>query len=277
MSWVVSTDMDGTLLNHSDYRWEPAKPYLEFLHQVEIPVILNTSKTFAEVSEWVRKLGILHPFVVENGSAIYCPKGYFSMELLADFPQQVTQDGDYDVIRLGVAVQQLLDFKQHHAPTVESLVECTLDRAIEITGLTPEEAKAAQQRYYTLPLVLEDEHALKHLHSSAQEAQLQLLSGGRFAHLMGQCDKGRAIQYLCELYSQQTKQKPIIVALGDSGNDRAMLAIADHAILVRNHQNGWLEMNGDSIYKTSQQAPEGWVEGIVEVLSNDFQKLKELT
>ena len=277
MAWVISTDMDGTLLNHHDYCWESARPCLEFLEQAGIPVILNTSKTFAEVKEWVQTLAINHPFIVENGSAIYCPKGYFSDTTLARAPEQVSREGDYNVIRLGAGIQDLLAFKQQHAPDVESLVECTLEAAVDLTGLAVDQALAAQDRYYTLPLVVDDATTLAKLVSAAEEAQLQVLSGGRFAHLMGLCDKGRAIQYFCALYCQQFDQRPSLIALGDSGNDRAMLAVADHAILVRNHNDGWLDMDGDTIYRTRQQAPEGWVEGIVEVLSIDFQTLKELT
>ena len=277
MAWVITTDMDGTLLNHDDYRWQAARPCLDILQQAGIPVILNTSKTFAEVEQWVNTLAINHPFIVENGSAIYSPIGYFTDDTLSTCVDQVRREGQYDVIRLGVEMPRLLQLKRNHAPNLESLVECTHERAIELTGLTEAEALAAQERYYTLPIVLTDDVALEPLITAAEAAQLQVLMGGRFAHLMGLCDKGKAIQSFCSMHAQQHQQHITLIALGDSCNDRAMLAVADHAILVKNHKDDWLDMNGDSIYKTRQQAPDGWVEGIVQVLSDDILNLKELT
>ncbi|MDB4298363.1 mannosyl-3-phosphoglycerate phosphatase, partial [bacterium] len=45
---VVVTDLDGTLLNHDNYRADEALPILACLAQLGIPVIANTSKTRAE-------------------------------------------------------------------------------------------------------------------------------------------------------------------------------------------------------------------------------------
>lgn len=42
---VISTDMDGTLLDHDSYDFASALPFLQQLSAVGIPDILNTSKT----------------------------------------------------------------------------------------------------------------------------------------------------------------------------------------------------------------------------------------
>ncbi len=276
MQWVITTDMDGTLLNHDDYRWQAARPVLDFLQQVHIPVILNTSKTLSEVKDWIERLAIDHPFIIENGSAIYCPKGYFkSSDAIRNTGR--SHQTVYDVIQLGESIDRLLEFKRRHAPDIESLVECSLGRAIEMTGLTREDAKAAQDRRYTVPLFTDDKDNLLLLEGKARDEGFQIVSGGRFSHLMGTCEKGRAIQHLCRLYEQQQDSDIGLIALGDSNNDRAMLEVADHPIVIRNHHDGWLDMPGERIYRTSQQAPEGWVEGIVQVLGTEFTKLKELT
>ncbi|MFB3153818.1 MAG: HAD hydrolase family protein, partial [Candidatus Acidiferrales bacterium] len=42
---IVFTDLDGTLLDHNNYRWEAARPALKQLRARRMPVILCTSKT----------------------------------------------------------------------------------------------------------------------------------------------------------------------------------------------------------------------------------------
>jgi len=75
-SWVVFTDLDGTLLDHSSYSFEAARPALEGLRARRIPVVPCTSKTRAEVEEIRTRLRNRDPFVVENGGAALIPAGW---------------------------------------------------------------------------------------------------------------------------------------------------------------------------------------------------------
>ena len=46
--WLVFTDLDGTLLDES-YSWDLAQPAIDLLRSASIPIILNSSKTVAEM------------------------------------------------------------------------------------------------------------------------------------------------------------------------------------------------------------------------------------
>ncbi|HHU7986588.1 TPA: HAD-IIB family hydrolase, partial [Escherichia coli] len=46
---LVFSDLDGTLLDSHSYDWQPAAPWLSRLHEANIPVILCSSKTSAEM------------------------------------------------------------------------------------------------------------------------------------------------------------------------------------------------------------------------------------
>jgi HAD superfamily hydrolase (TIGR01484 family) len=48
-SLLVFTDLDGTLLDHHTYSFEPALPALNSLKEKNIPLIICTSKTRAEI------------------------------------------------------------------------------------------------------------------------------------------------------------------------------------------------------------------------------------
>ena len=93
---VLFTDLDGTLLDHDTYSFEPAREALRALESEDIPVVFTTSKTRAEIEKWRRLTGNADPFISENGGAIFVPEGYFAGGFHYD-----RKDGGYLVIELG--------------------------------------------------------------------------------------------------------------------------------------------------------------------------------
>ena len=73
---LVFTDLDGTLLDHHNYNWQAAAPALQRLEDLGCPVILNSSKTVAEMVDLRAALNNPHPFIAENGAVIAIPNGY---------------------------------------------------------------------------------------------------------------------------------------------------------------------------------------------------------
>ncbi|MEP5979763.1 MAG: HAD-IIB family hydrolase, partial [Marinobacter alexandrii] len=74
---LIISDLDGTLLNHENYRWDDAAPALKRLDQSGIPLILNSSKTAPEIRKVRQELGNGAPFIVENGAAVVIPADTF--------------------------------------------------------------------------------------------------------------------------------------------------------------------------------------------------------
>jgi mannosyl-3-phosphoglycerate phosphatase len=81
MRTVVFSDVDGTLLDQDSYSWSAAKSAVEHLKQRNIPCVLVTSKTRAEVERLREQMGNNHPFIVENGGAAFVPRGYFPFQI----------------------------------------------------------------------------------------------------------------------------------------------------------------------------------------------------
>ncbi|MCO4797949.1 MAG: HAD-IIB family hydrolase, partial [Colwelliaceae bacterium] len=67
---LIFSDLDGTLLDHFTYQSTAANETIQQLKSANIPVILNTSKTFAEVKIILDELQLTTPFIIENGAAI---------------------------------------------------------------------------------------------------------------------------------------------------------------------------------------------------------------
>ena len=59
---LIFSDLDGTLLDHYSYQSTAAQPTLKQLHDANIPVILNTSKTLAELDIIRTELNLETPF-----------------------------------------------------------------------------------------------------------------------------------------------------------------------------------------------------------------------
>ena len=55
---LVFTDLDGTLLDHNDYGYGPALPALTELKARDIPLVLASSKTAAEIAPLHHDLGL---------------------------------------------------------------------------------------------------------------------------------------------------------------------------------------------------------------------------
>ena len=70
-SVVIFTDLDGTLLDRDTFKFDEIKDYIKSLINNGITIIPNTSKTNAELYNFIKELGINIPFITENGSAIH--------------------------------------------------------------------------------------------------------------------------------------------------------------------------------------------------------------
>jgi mannosyl-3-phosphoglycerate phosphatase len=48
-SLLVITDLDGSLLDHHTYSWQAAEAWLARLEEHEVPLVICSSKTAAEI------------------------------------------------------------------------------------------------------------------------------------------------------------------------------------------------------------------------------------
>ncbi len=271
--WLVISDMDGTLLNHHDYQVEAALPKLEQLEQSGIPVIFNTSKTFEELNDWVSLLNNKHPFIIENGSAIYIPENYFAEDILTKQDFNLKTESDYRIIITGTEILPIQNYLKTIKPEAINFTQCSLSQAIDITGLSEQEAKAAQARQFSVPLMFEDKTKQEAFSEKAKQDGFGILKGGRFLHILGLCDKCSSMQVLKDLYERSFKKTYGLIVLGDSQNDIAMLQQADIPVVVNSPSSDSIELDHANKIYTHNEAPEGWVEGVT--LALDFNKIKQ--
>ena len=226
--WLVVTDLDGTLLDHT-YDFSPAAPLLQRLEQLGVPVVPCTSKTAEEVEQFQAAAGLSSPYIVENGGAIHFPHPE-AWQLEA--PHQPAPGGGV-VVPLGwpsVRLRPLLDsLAAELGSQFFALEDLSLEELMARTGLSPEGAALAARRQWSVPFVVAEDQAIEAVESLAAARGLKVLQGNRFAHLIAPgSDKGLALGALRRADPQGRR----VLALGDSPNDTALLDGADHAVVV---------------------------------------------
>ena len=258
--WLVITDLDGTLLNHDSYHFDAAKKTIVDLQKRNIPVILNTSKTYAETITIRQMLDLADPFIVENGSCIYLPKNQF------DQPLAATSREDYWELVIGASKKKIDEILKSINLTEKNCIRlslCSIEQAVALTGLSDEQAAQAINREFSEPLIWQaGETTLLELQQQLKLHTMTTLQGGRFLHVIGDCDKGRATTRLIECYGYNVKT----IILGDSANDAAMLSVADISVIVNSPSNQQLRKLVSPDIQTKAAAPEGWQQAIKKVL-----------
>src|SRR3712207_5384235 len=114
---LVLTDLDGSLLDAETYSWSPARKALEALGRHQVPLVLVSSKTRTELEPLRFDLSHHGPFVVENGGAIFVPKGLFPFPL-----ESTVLRGPYQVLEIGVGYARLRTALKE----IEHLLGCRL-------------------------------------------------------------------------------------------------------------------------------------------------------
>jgi mannosyl-3-phosphoglycerate phosphatase len=268
MRYIVFTDLDGTLIDHDTYSYEAAKPAIEELKTRNIPLIFCTSKTRAEIEVYVRELESSHPFISENGGGIFIPMGYFE----ADHPVSRTE-GSYDVIELGTSYETLrhvlTGIRSHDGIRVTGFGDMDAREVSQDTGLDIESATLAKMREYDEAFKLEggEKEAVK-LAELITARGLNYTRGGRYWHILGDNDKGKAVNILTRLYRKDYGEIRT-AGLGDSLNDLPMLRAVDMPVLVQKHDGKHDPKIDDSVINRVEGiGPVGWNKAIMDILED---------
>ena len=265
---IVFTDLDGTLLDANNYEYTKALGAITILKEQEIPIIPCTSKTHLEVADIQKRIGILDPFIVENGSAVFFTQNYFNT---ADIISEVVDE--FQIFTLGRKYQDILQFfkgwkTRHNLPAI-GFHEMSVEQIMELTDLNFNDAELAQKRFFSEPFILNNKTLLPELaREDISRNGFRLLRGNRFYHLLGNSDKGVAVRKLSDLYMKKWSTDSITtIGIGDSMNDLEMLKAVIHPVLVNKpggyHQSG-IEIK--DLVRTNGIGPAGWQEAIFELL-----------
>jgi len=271
MRQIVFTDLDGTLLDLVTYSYEKSIAGVKRLKEIGVPLIFCSAKTRAEQEVYRRKLESFHPFIVENGGAIFIPRGYFPFSF--EYHKSVNE---LLVIELGTSykkVRQLLSkVREESGLRFRGFGDMSDEEVAEETGLDIDSAKLAKQREYDETVIIESEAKQSPITSGEideflqkiKQAGLNWTHGGRFYGVMGDNDKGKAVKIVTGLYREMWGEIETI-GVGDSLNDLPMLSTVDIPILVQKRDYAWENIDVPNLRKVQGIGPEGWSRAIKEI------------
>ena len=229
---VIFTDLDGTLLDRKTYSFEPAQPALLLIRQKGFPLVLSSSKTRAEIELYRKKLENDHPFISENGGAVFIPKDYFSFQ----FPY-VRETDWFFALELGIFYPRIIEvlelIKKETGILIKGFSDLTEKEISSLCGLDIKEAVLAKKREYDEPFIIEGgEKEVELVKEKIEEKGMNYAWGGRFHHILGKNDKGKAVEILKEFYENQFFSI-FTIGIGDSLNDLPMLSVVDRPVFLK--------------------------------------------
>jgi mannosyl-3-phosphoglycerate phosphatase len=266
---VIFTDLDGTLLDFSTYSFEKALPALSLLRQKMIPLVICSSKTRREIEYYRKRLGNDHPFISENGGGIYVPENYFSFQK-GSGELKIPRETGYRVIRLGAKYDDLrkaVEMLRREGFKIKGFGDMTAEELSEVANMSRYEAEMAMERDFDEPFVFEGNEADSSRLFERIRSKGFNVTQGRFFHILGESDKGKAVAILTEFYKKKLGEITTI-ALGDSPNDIPMLKNVGRPIIVRK-PDGTFDSRIDipGLEKSDGIGPDGWNRAVLAILT----------
>ncbi len=259
---VFITELDEILID-KDGTWDAALPALNMLERLHLPLVLCTTRTRAQVEPIRRLLRNQHPFIVENGGALYIPAGYFSLTLRVP----VRRDG-YAVIEFGDPysdlVQTLREASAESRCPVRGFHQMTTEEISESYHIKPEAAGLARQREYDEPFEILGDRSPQLL-QAIEKRKKRWIRGWHFYHILGVNDKAHCVNLLCYFY-RRTGGDITTVGIGSGINDVAFLSCVDIALVLGDLQGTAAKAAVAHARFYPQGGPKAWNEAVMDIL-----------
>lgn len=253
---VVFSDLDGTLLDHKTYSFDPARKALDALRRQGLPLVLASSKTAVEIAALRRKIGVEDfPAIVENGAGVLPPG-----------PLVSGKNEDYGRLR-----KELFGLSADLRSSFEGFGDWNTAEIVRRTGLSEKEAEGARQRQFSEPGIWSgDDDGLNAFRTALADRGITARHGGRFLTLSFGGSKADRMEEILQGIACNTATRPLTLALGDAPNDTEMLEAADFGVVIANPSDIALppldgELDG-RIRRSILTGPAGWNDSILDIL-----------
>lgn len=229
---VVFSDVDGVLSVPEMPTFATATALAPIV-RAEVPLVLCSNKTRAELEVLQQELGIQGPFICEGGGAVFVPRAYFAF----DVPDSREIAG-YHAIEFGRPYRDVVEQLHRAAARLQIPIvgfsDMTVDEVAHDYGIPLLRARLAKLREYQEPFrfVDADAAARRRLVKALHAVNLRCVNRGRFYHAGATVDSTVGVTVLCSLYRRMFG-KITTIGLADGFADDDLLRLMDHRIIVQ--------------------------------------------
>jgi mannosyl-3-phosphoglycerate phosphatase len=264
--FVLFSGIDGTLVGADDKSQAATETAVSLVLSRRVPLILCAPQTRSEQEHYRRALDIPDPFIVENGGAIFVPDSYFDF----DFSCRPDAAG-YCVIELGRPAAEIREalktIRRETGLFFQTFGDVTVRQVSEILGVDVTAARRARSREYSEMIVTPlTADILDQLRNALAPHGLQIVAVGD-CHIVSAAttDLGAAVASLIQLYRRRWGEV-VTIGLGDSIQDRPLLAAVDRPYLVQTAAGRWQDVGGLDVYHADGIGPIGWRQAVQQEL-----------
>jgi mannosyl-3-phosphoglycerate phosphatase len=264
---VVVTDIDASLLEPGTRSLPDERAALTFLAERGIPLIINSSRSRAEIERLHHTLEIVTPFISEHGSALFLPH-----RCLPFVPARARPAVGGHVIEFGRRYYEVVDTLRLVCRELNleilGFAELSIDEVARELGISSAEAQLVKLREYTELFRIDDESeaTVSRLFKALRRRGLRCCQRGRHYLVSATANRAESLQTLKALWKQAWGEH-VMVGLGDSEDDVAWLQIVDVPIFVGNGRSGIparLLRKLPTIHLTERRGRLGWSDAIFE-------------
>jgi mannosyl-3-phosphoglycerate phosphatase len=230
---VVFSGVDSVLSQRQEADlFGKAAKVLEPLQHADVPVVLCSSKTRAEIEQIQHELGFSHPFVCERDGATFIPARYFDFDV-----PRAREVAGYLAVEFGLpytnVVQALNRTARRLAIDVVGFNDMSVDEVARDCHLSLSQARLAMLRDY-------GEHfrvlgptcdARPRLFKALAGLGLRCVPGTPYDHVGAPVRNGTGVKFLRSLY-ERAHGRLLTLGLAEAMADESILPLVDRRILI---------------------------------------------
>ena len=235
---VVVTDIDASLLEPGSRFLPDERAALAFLAERGIPLVINSSRSRAEIERLHHTLNIVTPFISEHGSALFLPHQW-----LPFVPDRARPAVGGHVVEFGRRYYEVVDTLRLVCRELNleivSFAELSIDEVARELGVPSAEAQLVKLREYTELFRIEDESeaTLSRLFKALRRRGLRCYQRGRHFLVSATPNRAESLRTLKGLWKRAWGEH-VMVGLGDSEDDVSWLQFVDVPIFIENGRSG---------------------------------------
>ncbi|WP_019509503.1 mannosyl-3-phosphoglycerate phosphatase [Pleurocapsa sp. PCC 7319] len=214
MSLIIFTNLDILLPPLEEQNYESVISVIQELKHKNIPLILITDNTRAEITSLSQKIGLNDPLIVEQGSGIFIPQDNHLL-----ITSETTKVDDYHLYQLGCTYTEaraaLKAVQEEIGKILRGFGDLDEEDIQPLIGSSLAMARRAKAREFSEYFLTPNRIAIQELRQVATEYGFKIIFGDRLSLIMGQgADPKKAVQWLIQNYQTVSQDKLTPVGLG---------------------------------------------------------------